>query len=344
MNFIKAFLFILIFGVSCKLDTDKSKKQKFQKNLVLSYLLTNQSLADHYSQVFYLDPLFLGSKNYNLFPKANPTHVNSTKKKLILIHGWQPEDRNINSVPSEQDLKIRLVETIWKDLFNSNFLTQVISKGYDVYFYTYLTTAKIDENGHRLRINLNLLFQSQIKNVFVYAHSMGGLVAKFAVDLDQEPNYISKIYTVGTPYHGSPWASSVFQAEKSILGELASYLANSEGGKQLAWDNFNNSLSDANNKFLDSLNQNKTRNYLFYSYYGSLNPTASNYSGIDLFLLPACSALGNNFSPSDCIVPVSSAAPSDFGFSKLTNLGNLNHTDINLRIASVQTQILSDLD
>jgi len=344
MNFIRAFLLILILGVSCKVDTDKSKKQKFQKNLVLSYLLTNQSLADHYSQVFYLDPLFLTSKNYNLFPIANSTNVNSTKKKLILIHGWQPEDKNINSIPSEQDLKIRLVEIIWKDLFNSSFLAQVISKGYDVYFYTYLTTARIDENGHRLRTKLNLLFQSQIKNVFIYAHSMGGLVVKFAVDLEQEPSYISKIYTIGTPYHGSPWASSAFQAEKSILGELAYFLTNSEGGKHLAWDNFNNSLPGANNKFLDNLNQNKTRNYLFYVYYGSLNTTAFNYSGIDTFLLPACNALGNNFSPSDCIVPVSSAGPSDFGFSKLTNLGNLNHIDINLRVTSVQSQILSDLD
>jgi pimeloyl-ACP methyl ester carboxylesterase len=337
-------IFFAIFLFGCLPSNKTEDKKRENRNLLyalaLGYLTTP---ADNYSKIFYLDPLFLSSRNYNLFPEASAINVKGSKKKLVILHGWQPTDRDNANNPDIQFLKERLIDRIWKDLINSEFLGVVLSREYDVYFYTYLTSASFSSNAKRFREKLDSLFSGSEKNLVLYAHSMGGLIAKSALYVGEEPRYIQKILAVGTPFHGSPWASPQFQTSKIVLGDLASFITDTEGGRQLAWDNFDNSLFGAINSELDELNKRTHLNGIIYAFYGNLDSDASGYQGNDPLLNPACTSLGGKFSPSDCIVPVSSATGQGLNLGKATAIGNFNHTDINLRLQSVRTTILQEI-
>ncbi|MCB1180377.1 MAG: hypothetical protein KDK36_22545 [Leptospiraceae bacterium] len=339
-------VFLLLFSFSfCSSNNDAEDERN---KLITTWFLAqnNTSIANEYSKVFYMNSSFISVKNYDLyFTQATTENVtSSTNKKFIIIHGWQSSDRNVNSIPNAQSLKTRLVETIWSDLFATDFLTGIIAKGYDVYFYTYLTSDNISSNATRFKSQLETLFGSQTNNVVIYAHSMGGLVTRGALyEFSSTPSSILRILTAGTPYHGSPWANSQFQDTSGVLGDLATFFTSSNGGKDLAYDNYDNTLSGASNSYLTTMNSKSGRDNLIYAYYGSLDSSASNYAGSDSTLTPACSSLGSTFANSDCIVPVRSAIGTNLIFGKTLSLGGYHHTDINLRNSTIRGTILTDI-
>lgn len=343
----KYFFYLVVTAVlilHCSKKDDKEKDKQLQA-LLLGWVVS-QNVGDAYSRTFYMNPLFLTNKIYDLYlPIASSTNAtSSTNKKLVLVHGWQSADKDINSMPDAGTLQRRLVENIWKDLFATNFLSLAISKGYDVYFYTYLTSESIEKNSTRFSNDLQSIFGSQTGNVAIIAHSMGGLVSRGALyNFSTTPGFLSRIFTLGTPYHGSPWASTQFQGSKGVLGDLATFMTNSTGGKDLGWDNYDNSLSGSSNTYLTAMNNKSGRDNLIYAYFGSLDKSASGYAGVDSTLTVGCSSLGDTFSPSDCIVPTRSAKGTGLQFGKTQNLGAYQHTDLNLRIDFIRTTIYNEL-
>ena len=182
----KTFLILLVLFsllTSCTKDDSEDKKKDLYTKLLL-YFGTIQSSGDSYSKLFYMNPLFLSSsnRNYNLLTPATATSTDSTKKKIVFVHGWNFKDRDSFPNPSDQQLKERIAETIWKEMLNTEFCGSLASKGYEIYFYTYLTSNKISSNSTRFRKALDSAFSGQSKTVTIYSHSMGGLVSKAAIN------------------------------------------------------------------------------------------------------------------------------------------------------------------
>ncbi|NBU98651.1 MAG: hypothetical protein EBS19_10675 [Spirochaetia bacterium] len=336
-------LLILFFFFNCAiLFPDKKKDNSLQ---FLTGLGIIQTIPDVYAKLVFMNPLFLyDTLNTSLITDYTISNTSSSNKKLVLIHGWNTLDPALPVYPTENDLKNRIISQ-WEHILKADqdFLKTVITKGYDVYFFTYLTSSSIESNGVRFRYLLNNAFSSQNSNVYIFAHSMGGLVSRIALYQNNNPTYLNKIISSGTPYHGSPWASSSYQKDKSVIGDIAGFLTNTEGGQNLAWDNFDSSITNASNSVLSRYNSNTSRDSLIKAYYGSINSDGSNYSGTDLTLTVGCATLGSVYSPSDCVVPESSGKLSGGGITQSVNIGGYNHVDLNLRVNAVKTQTLSDL-
>jgi len=217
-------------------------------------------------------------------------------------------------------------------------LKSILIRNYDLFFFTYLTSNNIESNGIRFRAHLDSTFAGQSSTVSIFGHSMGGLVSRVSLYQGETPTYLNRIISSGTPYHGSPWASTAYQEKKEGIGEIASFLTNTSGGRGLAWDNFDSSIQGANNEFLTRYNSNTSRDYLIKKYYSSIPSSGTGYVGT---LLAGCLVLGKKHSPSDCIVPQSSAILD--GFTNTANIGPFDHIELNLRVQAVKTQLLSDL-
>lgn len=338
----RGLLLLIILLSHCDYIPTKSSKKRTCEFASMVLFFSQKSVGDFYSQIFYLNPLFLSEKNYNFFERVSVTNTFSNKKKLILVHGWQPKDKDSNPIPTEQDLKSRLVEDIWKEVFDTNFFPTLIAKDYDIYFYTYLSSNPIASNGSRFRSILETFF-SNSSNIYILAHSMGGLVVRDALYKNETSLPIQEIFAVGTPFHGSPWASSEFQENKTVIGDYASFITESLGGKDLAWDNFDSSLSGAQNPYLEKMNSMTEKDFLITAYYGELDKNSTGYLGSFSWLNLACNELGNKFSPSDCIVPIKSARGDGLNFKNRFSLGNYNHLDINLKVYSIQSYFITQL-
>ncbi|MCB1142537.1 MAG: hypothetical protein H7A24_13925 [Leptospiraceae bacterium] len=332
---------LLIFTLNCSFlpGTSKDENKNFDLLLLLGLV---QSVEDSYARLFYMSPLFLSNSDNLIYLQA-PSEQISSKKKLVIIHGWNTQDPENPGTPSDDDLK-RRIRTTYSHLFSGSTLLESINlKNYDVYFFTYLTSKSIESNGIRLRSQLDSAFAGQNNNVYIFAHSMGGLITRIALYQGSVPSYLSKIITSGTPYHGSPWASSAFLENKSILGDLAAYLSNTTGGQNLSWDNYDFSLSGSSNEVLTRYNSNTSRDGIITAYYNSLESNGAGYEGSDTSLLPVCLLITSKFSPSDCIVPSRSAAFFGGSLSLTRDLGKLHHVDMNLRHSTVNNTLLIDL-
>ncbi len=353
MNFFKKssliFFFIGLLILSC---TNSSKKEKNQKTIqiyILQYLLSVKSPdnGELTAKIFYINPTLKSGNNLNLdlVTEATSTNVNLGKKKLVLVHGWDYTDRDTTSFSTSQQ-KTRIITDSWADFIKtSTFDSIVVTKQYDIYGFDYLTSNSIDANGKRFRARMDALFSKETGTVVILAHSMGGLVSRFAAYEGSRPAYLSRIISTGSPFHGSPWASSQFQAEKGTLGNIANFLTSTNGGRDLAWDNFDGKISGASNSKLTTINQKTDRDDLFYAYYGSVLSTQSSggsgASSPGVYL--SCPVLGSNFSPSDCIVPSSSASLSGNTLKQTRDLGQYDHFDVKLTTSAMQSTFYNDL-
>jgi hypothetical protein len=299
--------------------------------------------------LYYVNPAFIINPTNSSFLYEPTENENNNKKKLIIVHGWNPIDPSSPSYPSDQAVKDRVINLQSHLLISNSFLNDVLLKDYDIYFFTYMTSDSIESNGIRFRSIMNKFFQGKSNLVTIFAHSMGGLVSRIALYQGDSPAYINKIITAGTPFHGSPWASTEFQGNKSVIGDLANFIVNTTGGKDLAWDNFDSSLPGTGNYVLQKYNALSDRDHKIIAYYNSISNTVNvsfpytGYSGTDYSLLPGCVALGSIYSVSDCIVPKSSAEFSGQALQLKRDTGLFHHIDINLRENSIKTQVLSDL-
>ncbi|MBE8432273.1 alpha/beta hydrolase, partial [Leptospira interrogans serovar Pomona] len=140
--------------------------------------------------------------------------------------------------PTSKAKKVENIRKIWDDaleMYSQNI--SGVKSSYELYAFTYRTSDYVENNGKRLIDKLNAVFTSNDK-VILLAHSMGGLVGRSALYHSNNTNdVIDLIVTLGTPYLGSPFASSSYQGNFGKLGDLIAFMTGSEGGKDLAYTN-----------------------------------------------------------------------------------------------------------
>lgn len=311
--------------------TTQCAKEEPDKRLILAlFLLTGDAATNYgglYARIFqFKSDITTSATIANMQIPGTP---DSAKKKLILVHGWKPGDSESAGRPTDDQLMERIVNTY------STFLTasagdrgaaHYFANNYDLYGFTYLTADGIDTNGSRFRARLDDLFGSVNDNtVHVLAHSMGGLITRFAMYEGSSPAYLRRLVALGTPWHGSPWASTTFQKDFSSVGTaLGGQLTGTAGGRDLAWDNYNNMTGNYSNLKLTNINnKSDDRDCRIYRAYGSINNNSGN--AISTGFTSVCRLLdGEGFGPtnaSDCVVPQDSAS-----FANNTRVKNLNGT------------------
>lgn len=321
------------------LPPEKDSKADLYAALTALGLLTG--VGDYVARMYQFNALLAGdSTNKLLVGEATRANVNAGKKKLILVHGWHPNDRDFKFVPfpSIEELKNRVLTENWSAFAATTQYANILAvKNYDVYAFDYLTSQGIDANGRRFRAKMDELFSGETGTVTIYAHSMGGLVTRFALYEGATPTYIARIITTGTPYHGSPWASPQFLSGLGPIGTLAGFVTDTVGGQDLRWDNFNSTLSGASNPKLDIINAQTSRDSLVFVMHGSVGAGSTSLAGgADVSLAPACAAL-TNFGTTDCIVPTSSATLSGHTLGGApTDLGAYTHNDVKMGNDSIR--------
>ncbi|MBI3396662.1 MAG: hypothetical protein HY042_12555 [Spirochaetia bacterium] len=344
-----------------QLHLKEPSKSDLTRNLLIALGIV-QAQGDYYAKLYYVSPLITtGETNKGLIWEATAADVTAGKKKLVLVHGWHFDDRDGFTYPTPDQLKDRILAQNWTAYFQQNveFDPIINTKNYDIYAFDYLTSNGVDVNGARFRAKMDALFNgaADTGKVVIYAHSMGGLVTRFAVYQNlAAPAYITRIITTGTPYHGSPWASPEFQADHSTLGSLAGFMTNTTGGQDLRWDNFDGSITGSSNPKLTAINAKTDRDSLFYrAIYGQYNTNATastcGDAGASGALLAACRVLGGTAGgTSDCVVPVTSATLSGHTFTAGTlNANNgggtcgLDHLDVKMGTAFVRSTLYGDL-
>ncbi|WP_061260804.1 esterase/lipase family protein [Leptospira interrogans] len=265
------------------------------------------------------------------------------KPKIVLIHGWDFQEKNSDS-PTDKLAKVTNIRETWDDvleMYSQNI--SGVQNSYELYTFTYRTSDYIENNGKRLIDKLNSVFTPEDK-VILLAHSMGGLVSRFALyHSNNTKDVIDFIVSLGTPYLGSPFASTSYQGNFGTLGELMAFLTGTEGGKDLAYTNalgtfyqvpINELISGAFNPYLERLLEESSKDSRITAFYGEMN-VCNNHPGSESVYIIGCNFLSNG-SPSftnksDGIVTstsgkMSSKLPGAKQFSK-----NLDHSQLSFR-------------
>lgn len=329
---------------ACSNDPEWALSEE-ETNLLIVYLTGDKQSVDgrggYFARLWYLQPgINSNPEDTDYITLATSNHVTNGRDKLIMIMGWQATDEDEGDLPSENALKKRMFGT-WSTFFGS---TEYATKNttFDMYAFTYLSSNQVSQNGARFRNRMDNLFGAETGKVNILAHSMGGLVSRYAVYEGNDAPYLNKVVTLGTPFHGSPWASPQFQSS-NILGSLATFFTSTSGGSALAYDNVNGDLAGASNAELAYLNSLTARDSKFVAYYyGNVTNSSPSFavSSIDSVLSTACNALGSTGgSTSDCIVPAISASRNSHGNSVAA--GNYGHSGIAMGDSTLRTAALA---
>ncbi len=301
---------------------------------------------EHYARLYYADaPLIsLNPTNASLLREATPADVRSGRKQLVLISGWDASDPVNPGYPDLLALQQRALVTNWGQFTPTvQFLALYQNHGFDIFIFDYLTSDGVDNNGARFRNRLDRVFGAASgARVYVFAHSMGGLVSRFMLyQGDAAPSYLRAIVSSGTPYHGSPWASPQFQGDRLLLGSLASFLTGTAGGRDLAYDNFDGQLQGASNPKLSLINARSERDSYIHAFAGTAGAIgAETYAGDSdsaSILRTACSVL-RPFGDHDCVVTLGSQYLSGGAPAHTEDLGNYDHFDINMKNNTVRSR------
>ncbi|TGM51598.1 lipase family alpha/beta hydrolase [Leptospira vanthielii] len=250
------------------------------------------------------------------FPKTG-------KKKLVLIHGWNPAERDSDPVTNDEKKIQNIKNTFSNGLIHFQEGRGSATSDFDLYLYTYRTSNSILVNGRQFHSTLRSNF-SDSDQVYIIAHSMGGLVTRVALSPETGSlPFVRLVVTLASPQFGSPFATPSFLNSNPFLNELGSYLVGTQGGSELAYTNQGAGqppLSGAENLVLDTLNQ----SYLSSGLNGKFVSFAGVMSGCNVgqtaYYNIGCNILnGAGFTQSDGIVPINSA-----------RLGNLSYKQINI--------------
>jgi len=342
------FAWVLFLSLQCnEADREKLGLSKPKNNATIDLLNALGILSgtgEYTARLYYINPLITtDTTNASLIAEAT-TDIHPGKKKLILVHGWHFNDRDYSNYLTDLQLKDRVLAQNWSAFFaTSEFQTFVAGGQYDVYAFDYLTSNGVDTNGNRFRAKMDALFSSAANNntVVLYGHSMGGLIVKFAVYQGSAPGYLARVITTGTPFHGSPWASTAYQADRSGIGSLAGFVTDTTGGRDLAWDNDASipQIAGAANSKLATINLQTSLDSKFNAYYGSLLSNSVSSEA----LMPACIILGTTFQPSDCIVPKVSATMSGHTLQSTFDAGLVDHLDVKMGPSATRVHFFADL-
>jgi pimeloyl-ACP methyl ester carboxylesterase len=179
---------------------------------------------------------------------------------LLLIHGWQG-DKDLRN-PAKLGLWENSELQYWQH-FLDYYLTsdnpdgvRNLQKKYHIYLYHYPSYKHVTYNASVLTAmlkelatknptsDLNQAMQTGGKGVAVLAHSMGGLVARSAIEEYQafgaNGEKLRRLITLDTPHHGSPVSQPVtWEQFQTKLAQIFIKDPYTQGASDLNWDNFN---------------------------------------------------------------------------------------------------------
>lgn len=301
------FIFFLCLGLFyyCNNSWDKLKPSK------------NKNAAEELLKV--LTVLFWGEFNHELYKfipvsfftlksqlnadqfAVATSESKENKTKIVLIHGWDFQEKN-SDPPTDKFAKVTNIRETWDDvleMYSQNI--SGVQNNYELYTFTYRTSDHVENNGKRLIDKLNSVFTSEDK-VILLAHSMGGLVSRSALyHSNNTKDVIDFIVSLGTPYLGSPFASSSYQGNFGTLGELMAFLTGTEGGKDLAYTNalgafyqvpINELINGAFNPYLERLLEESSKDSRVTAFYGEMN-VCNNHPGSESIYIIGCNFLSN---------------------------------------------------
>ena len=141
-----------------------------------------------------------------------PSEITSNDKVLLFIHGWT------SSPIACWSTFITKLEPLVKEAGYTKYLTM----GYN-------TSRPINENGKLL----SLYLQNKLNGakVDIVAHSMGGLVARSALENYGKGDLVQNLITLGTPHKGSPVAIIKYGLEGFSSALLETYGELNEYGR-----------------------------------------------------------------------------------------------------------------
>ncbi len=203
------FLFILVF--SCALAFGESYCSYYFGSVeIYRSLQKDEKTFFSYSRI---------EEKYWTPPNPKIVEIRAGEPKILLVHGIDP---------SEIYREIGLYKEFFIDAFLKNTPQNV-----GIYMFIYPSLdSDLAEIGNSLAtkvIELNSKF-------FIYAHSMGGIVLKYALRNEQLCKFVEKVIFAGTPHKGSPWAiyinapSFIIESHKdSLLLKTALLFGNTLG-------------------------------------------------------------------------------------------------------------------
>lgn len=137
--------------------------------------------------------------------------VKAGEKVLVLVHGWTSDPRSC-----------------WTSFIR--YLTTSRNSQYDkVLTFGYNTGLHINANGKIFADNIRAKLKDA--KVDIVAHSMGGLVARSAIENHNAADNVRSLITLGTPHRGTLIASSWVDDSRSLLAGI-----NTDGGNDLSYD------------------------------------------------------------------------------------------------------------
>lgn len=169
-------------------------------------------------------------------PISNPIKLSATydikeqDNVLVLVHGWTSSPSDCWSVFTNSIVNQGYIEGDKKQY------DKILTFGYD-------SGRHIDENGKDFAEYIKTKLKGA--KVDIVAHSMGGLVARSAIENHEVAKYVRSLITLGTPHLGTMSASVPFLVD--VLGYIKN-VKDTDGGRDLAYDsNFITEL-DANSE------------------------------------------------------------------------------------------------
>ena len=243
------------------------------------------------------------------------------KIPIILIHGWQ----------SGLDLACKEPhKTVWKNFIDYFFSDDDLKEQFVLFSYRYDSDHAIKDNAKELRDKIDEIFGSV--EIVLIGKSMGGLLAHTYFQKYNGKSKVSKLITLGTPYHGSPLVQAVkgliYITEKElefgagIALSIDPFLALATPGTfDLSWDNFDNNVRIlSGNEVLTDINSDNSNFSIYTAFGGYMNPESTHPSKYDGgFIINKLLSYTEN----DGVVPVVSALYKKYsdidGFIKQLN-------------------------
>lgn len=129
------------------------------------------------------------SRNVSLPAPGAPLVLPSGKLPLVVVHGIQALCVSESAA----------YQTTWKSFAQFFYSNAELQSKFKLYSFAYRTDSGIASNGEKLRQQLLTVFGTT--KVVVLAHSMGGLVARYADASSAEG--LKGLLTLNTPHHGT---------------------------------------------------------------------------------------------------------------------------------------------
>ncbi len=174
------------------------------------YYVYYNSLVPVYKTLYKIDPFFEYTKiaEYNWKrPETRLVEIRKPKNQepsVILIHGIDPNEIN----GEWTNYKKYFIDT-WK---------RCLPEEYGLYIFVYPSLdIPLEESAKKLVQEIQKLsLSTEQKRFNFYAHSMGGLLLRYALQDTGFTNYVAKIIFAGTPHIGSPFANLIVMNKKIL--------------------------------------------------------------------------------------------------------------------------------